>query len=131
MEEIYNLNISDNTLSTMLEINPEINDLSREEILDKIELLKSVNCNNYQITNIISSNPIYLSKINEDILLLIKKLNDLFFSSLNILFDANPYILNLDSYEIDNYINNRVNNGEKVDNIVDDLDTNPYLFNEM
>ena len=131
MEEIYNLNISDNTLSTMLEINPEINDLSREEILDKIELLKSVNCNNYQITNIISSNPIYLSKINEDILLLIKKLDELGFSSLNILFDANPYILNLDSYEIDNYINNRVNNGEKVDNIVDDLDTNPYLFNDM
>ena len=49
----------------------------------------------------------------------------------NILFDANPYILNLEPFEIEKYINERKNNGENMEDIVDDLDSNPYLFNEL
>ena len=37
MEELYNLNISANTISTMLEVNPNLKDLSNKEILEKIE----------------------------------------------------------------------------------------------
>jgi len=50
---------------------------------------------------------------------------------LNILFDGNPYILNLDAFEIENYIEARKENGETIDDIVDEMSSNPYMFEEV
>ena len=86
MQEIYNLEIDDDTLSTMLEMNPEIKELTSNEVLNKINLLKIINCSNRQITNIISSNSIYLSRMDDDIKKLISYLLSVGFKSLNILF---------------------------------------------
>ena len=131
MQELYNLEIDDDTLLTMLEMNPEIKELTSNEVLNKINLLKIINCSNRQITNIISSNSIYLSRMDDDIKKLISYLLSVGFKSLNILFDSNPYVLNLDEFEVKNYINKRVVSGESLSDIIDDLDTNPYLFLEM
>lgn len=131
MEELYNIGISENTIKTMLEINPNIKDLSNKEILDKISLLKSIDCTNSEVLNIISSNPLYLNKINEDIKELFKYLTKIGFSTLSILFDSNPYILNLEPFEIDSYINKRLHKQESISEIIDDLENNPFQFNEM
>ena len=130
MEELFNLGISEDTIKSMLELNPNIKDLPKEEINNKIELLKSINCTDSQVINIISSNSLYLDRINDDIVKLIKYLLEKGFKCLNILFDSNPYILNLDVFEIDNYINKRLDS-ELLEDIIDDLDSNPYLFNEI
>lgn len=129
MEELYNLGISLTTLGSMLELNPEIKEMSNNEIIEKIALLKLIKCSDNQIINIISSNSLYLSKTKEEYLKLINYLTKLNFTTLNILFDSNPYILNLEPYEIEEYIKNRKNNGELEEDIIDDLDSNPYLFN--
>ena len=131
MRELYNIGISDVTLNSMLEINPEIVELSDKEIIEKEELLKSVNCTNNQILGIISSNPLFLSKTNSEINKLFSYLLGIGFTTLNILLDSNPYILNLEPFEIKKYIDSRLNNGEEIDEIIDDLDSNPYLFQEM
>ena len=131
MEELYNLEISENTIKSMLEINPEIKELTNNEIIEKKQLLKSIGCSNIQIMDIISSNPNYLTKINEEVIKLINYLKELKFTNLNILFDSNPYILDLEPFEIERYIENRKNNGEKLEDIVDDLDSNPYLFSDI
>ena len=131
MEELINLNLSDNTIKAMLEICPQIKDMSNKEINEKIYILKGLDCSYNQLRNIISSNPCYLDRTNEEIVRLIKKLTDLGFNNLNILFDGNPYILNLDPFEIDDYINSKLNEGLVLDSIVDELETMPYLFNEM
>lgn len=131
MEELYNLGISETTIKSMLEINPEIEELTIKEINVKKLLLKELNCTDSQILNIISSNPLYLSRTKTEIINLIDCLNKYNFKCLNILFDSNPYILNLEPHEINNYINNRINNNELHDDIIDDLDSNPQLFNEM
>ena len=73
----------------------------------------------------------YLDKTNDIVLRLISKLKLYGFSMLNILFDSNPYILNLEVFEIENYINNRLDSGEELEDIIDDLDSNPILFNEI
>ena len=112
MQELYNLEIDDDTLLTMLEMNPEIKELTSNEVLNKINLLKIINCSNRQITNIISSNSIYLSRMDDDIKKLISYLLSVGFKSLNILFDSNTYILNLDEFEVKNYINKRFISGE-------------------
>ena len=131
MQELYNLEIDENTLLTMVEMNPELKELTNKEILDKVNLLKIINCNKRQIRNIISSNSLYLTRLNTDIKKLINYLLSIGFKDLNILFEANPYILNLDEFEVKDYIDKKIKSGELLSNIVDDLDTNPYLFLEM
>ena len=131
MIELYNIGINENTINNMIEIIPELKNITSKEVLDKKIILEKINCNNNQIISIISSNPQYLNRTNGEIMNLIQKLINLGFDTLNILFDSNPYILNLEPFEIDDYINNRINNGELLEEIIDDLDSNPYLFCEI
>ena len=131
MEELFNLGISEKTMNNILDINPYLKQISKDEILHKIQLLKSIDCSNREILNIISSNPLYLNQTNDKLVALFNYLLTLGFNTLDVLFDANPYILNLDVFEIEKYINIRINNGELLNNIIDDLDSNPYLFNEI
>ena len=132
MEEILKkMGISEKTISQMIEICPNIKELSEREILEKIDILKEINCNDIQIRNIVSSNPIYLDRSNRDVNKLIKKMNEIGFSTLNISFDGNPYILNLDAFEIENYIKKRQKNGELLEDIIDDMESNLYVFQEI
>ena len=131
MEELYNLGISDTTLKEMIEINSEILEMSNEEIIIKKEVLNNIGCSDSQILNIISSNALMLSRTNTSLICLINYLKQLGFDNLNILFDSNPYILNLEQFEVNNYIKDRMNKGDLIDEIIDDLDSNPWLFNEM
>ena len=131
LEELYKIGISENTIKNMLELVPTISEMSEKEIKEKELILKKINCDENQIINIISSNPMYLDKTNDIVLRLISKLKSYGFSMLNILFDSNPYILNLEVFEIENYVNDRLNDGEMLEDIIDDLDSNPILFNEI
>ena len=131
MIELYNIGISEDTINNMLELFPNIRKMKENEIKEKEIILEKIGCTNTQIINIIGSNPEYLTKSNSSIVKLIGKLVDLGFKTLNILFDSNPYILNLEAFEIDNYINKRKLSGEILEDIVDDLDSNTYLFNEV
>ena len=131
MEELYNLGISYTTLKEMIEINSEILEMSNDEIIIKKEILNNIGCSDSQILNIISSNALMLSRTNTSLICLINYLKQLGFDNLNILFDSNPYILNLEQFEIKNYIEDRISKGDLLDEIIADLDTNPWLFNEM
>lgn len=132
MEEILKkLGIGETTIKEMKELCPNIIDMEKEEILEKIEILRKINCNKMQIRNIISSNAMYLDRLSTDVNKLIKKLKEMGFETLNILIEENPYILNLDDYEVENYITKRLEKGEKQKEIVEDMTLNPLLFNEV
>ncbi len=131
MDELLNFGLSENTIKAMIEENDKIVSLTDEEIIDKENLLRGINCSEEQIINIISSNASFLSCDNNDVINLFIALTNYGFTTLNILFDANPYILNLRDYELKNYINSRLNNNESLEMIVDDLESNPILFNEI
>ena len=132
MEEIFSrMNISKDTINQMIEMCPNIKELSKDEILNKIAILNKIGCNAMQIRDIISSNPRYLDRLDSDIDKLVKKLKEFGFTRLELLFDGNPYILNLDDFEIENYIKNREANGEKQEDIVDEMEANPILFEKI
>ncbi len=131
MIELYNIGISEETIKNMLETEPSINELTKIEIKEKITMLKELNCSNSQIVNIIGSNPRYLNRTTGEILKLIETLSNYGFRTLNILLETNPYILELEPFEINNYIEERKTKGESLENIIDDLETNSYLFNEI
>ena len=132
MKEILKkIGISEKTINQMEEICPNIKDLTNEEVLNKIEILKDINCDDIQIRNIISSNAMYLDKSNTDINKLINELRKLGFDNLDLLFDGNPNILNLDDFEVRKYIEDRERNGELLEDIVDDMSSNLFIFEEI
>ena len=132
MKEILKkIGISEKTINQMEEICPNIKDLTNEEVLSKIEILKDINCDDIQIRNIISSNAMYLDKSNTDINKLINEMRKLGFDNLDLLFDGNPNILNLDDFEVRKYIKDREENGELLEDIVDDMSSNLFIFEEI
>lgn len=131
MLELYNLGIEEKDLLEMIKICSEIKELDDEEIISKINILKTINCSDKQIRNILISNPSYLDRLDDDILKLIKKLLNLGFENLDLLFDSNPHVLNKDDFEIGEYIRENQEKGKSLEDIIDDLDSNPYIFDEM
>ena len=132
MKEILKkIGISEKTINQMEEICPNIKDLTNEEVLSKIEILKDINCDDIQIRNIISSNAMYLDRSNTDINKLINELRKLGFDNLDLLFDGNPNILNLDDFEVRKYIEDRERNGELLEDIVNDMSSNLFIFEEI
>ena len=131
MEDLIDVALDDTSIRAMVEMNPNIKELSMEEIRNKIRILQEIGCSLNQVMNIVSSNSMFLDRNDNEIINLIKYLSSKGFSTLNILLDSNPYILNLEVNEIDNYINNRLKNNEILSDIIDDLEGNPILFNEM
>lgn len=73
----------------------------------------------------------YLDKSNTDINKLINELRKLGFDNLDLLFDGNPNILNLDDFEVRRYIEDRERNGELLEDIVDDMSSNLFIFEEI
>ena len=130
-EMLKKIGISEKTINQMEEICPNIKDLTKKEVLNKIEILKDINCDDIQIRNIISSNAMYLDKSNTDINKLINELRKLGFDNLDLLFDGNPNILNLDDFEVRKYIEDRERNGELLEDIVDDMSSNLFIFEEI
>ena len=132
MKEILKkMGISEKTIKAMEEIFPNINDITEKEILEKIKILNDIGCDHIQIKNIISSNAMYLDRSNTDIEKLINKLKELGFENLDLIFDGNPYVLNLEAFEVEEYVKSREKQGELLEDIVDEISSKLYLLNEI
>ena len=101
MEKLVELGISEEELKSMLELNANILDEPELNIL--IDILYLIKCDTRMIKNILISNPNYLSRTKEDVVGLINELLSLGLNDLNILFDTNPYLLDLDDFDIEDY----------------------------
>ena len=99
--------------------------------VDCIKILKYIDCLDRHIQNILICNPFYLYRSIDDVVKLIKKLLEIGMTNINLLFDSNPFLLNKDAYEIDDYINKKINNGKTLEDIVDEIDSNPYIIDEI
>lgn len=78
-----------------------LNCLNNFDDIDKnIEFLEDIGCNESQIKNIISINPLFLQKDTDDLIKLKNKLISLGDTNLNITFDSNPLLLTIGIGEI-------------------------------
>lgn len=128
MNKLFELGITEIDLKNMLDLVPDIINMDENEINEKIEILRYIGCTDRNIRNIMISNPIYLDRINSDIIKLISYLNTIGFSNLNILFDTNPYFLNYDVFEIKDYFKKQVSLGKTNEDIIDEIEDNPYII---
>ena len=96
-----------------------------------VNFLKKIGCDERIIKNVIMSNEQVLSRSMSDLEKLVAKLREIGLTDIVDLLDANPYILNLDAYEIDDYIKRKEESGESFDEIVEALESEPALFMEI
>ena len=80
------------------------------------------------IKNILISNPNYLSRTKEDVVNLINELLSLGINDLNILFDTNPYLLDLDDFDIEDY---KLEHNYSNEELVNLLEGDPFIFSEI
>lgn len=118
MKMLFDLGLTEADFKNMLEINPDISDLDT----NLIEILKENGCDDEHIKNILIANPLYLSRSKEDILKLIDRLKELGLTNLKTTFDTNPWLLNKDVFEIDEFIKQQSNLGLTMDEIIDIID---------
>ena len=52
-------------------------------------------------------------------------------TNLNLLFEANPFFLNKDLFEIEDFIKLKEQDGLSIEEIVDLIDSNPYAIDEI
>lgn len=128
MDKLIELGLSSNDIENMILLNPMIKFLNFEEIESNISILENIQCENRHIKNILITNPFYLTRSIDDIEKLINKLLSLGLTNLNLLFDANPFFLNLDSFEIDEFIKEKQKDDMLLVDIIDLIDSNPYIF---
>ena len=131
MEELFSWNFNDLDIKEMISINKEILSLDNEEIRNIVSILKNINCSDSEIRNILTTNPNYLSRCYSDVIELINKFKSLNIDDLNELFNSNPHLLNKDVFEIEDYINSEISNGKKLDDIIDELVSNPFIIDEV
>ena len=118
---MYSIGFNDEELKDIINCNNDIGLYDADEIKASIEMLRAIKCNDVEIKSIIYANPFYLNRALDDIQKLIFKLNFLGITNLNEVFYNNPFILDKDDYEIDDYIVLQHTLGKDVDDILDEL----------
>ena len=131
MNYLIELGINSQYLEEMFKQNPMLEYLSEEEINNNILFLKSLKCDDHHIRNIIICNPFYLNRSISDLQKLVSKLINIGLTNLNLLFDSNPFLLNKDIFEIDEFIKEKQKLGISLENIIDLIDSNPYVIDEI
>jgi len=127
MNTILNILKNEQDIKNILEINPDIKELSEKEIFEILNIFIKIGCNRRQIKHIIISNPFCLNIISDDLIELINKLKSLGITNLNITFDTNPYLLNKSVHEIDRFIEEQKNDGLELEDIIDMIDSGDVI----
>lgn len=121
MNYLYNLDLNENEILAIAKANEMVNDLSEEEMITYICILIDIGCTQKQIHTIITSNPNYFSRDVEDVVSFLRKLES-YNIDVSSAVDANPWLLNKDCFELDEFINEKrclgITDKEILDNFI-------------
>ncbi len=120
MNYLYNLDLNENEILDIAEANGEVQDLSEEEMIKYIYVLIDIGCTQKQIHTIITSNPAYFSRDIDDVGTFLRKLKS-YDVDVSLAVEANPWLLNKDSFELDEFINEKRSLGIADDKILDNF----------
>ena len=120
MNYLYNLDLNENEILDIVEANGEVQDLSEEEMIKYIYVLIDIGCTQKQIHTIITSNPAYFSRDIDDVGTFLRKLKS-YDVDVSLALEANPWLLNKDSFELDDFINEKRSLGIADDKILDNF----------
>ena len=101
MDVLIRYGFSIEEITNMMDSNLEIERIDDKDIYELIDILVNIGCINSQIKNIFICNPFCISRNIIEVHKSIDKYKELGLDNLNIMFDSNPYLLNLEVKEIE------------------------------
>ena len=119
MDTLIRFGFSIEDIKSMMDTNHSIDSVNDKDIKDLIELLQEINCEEEQIKNILLCNPFYLTNSIYIVKDLINKLKNIGCANLNILFENNPYLLNLEKESLERIYNEKIHEGFTKEEIID------------
>lgn len=120
MNYLYNLDLNENEILGIAKANEGVQDLSEEEMVKYICILIDIGCSQKQIHTIITSNPAYFSRDVDDVGTFLRKLKS-YDIDVSLAVEANPWLLNKNSFELDEFINEKRSLGIADDKILDNF----------
>lgn len=104
MDILIRFGFSMEEIQNMMDTNDIIEETSDKNINEILDTLKRIDCQEEQIKNIFICNPFCLTKEAKEINDTLQELKGLHFSSLALLIDSNPYLLNIQKEELKDWI---------------------------
>ena len=126
MDILIRYGFSIEEINNIMNSNEEINDISDEHINEILSILEGLGCNIHHIKNILITNPFVLTREINEIKKIIVKLLDIGINDLNILFDSNPFLLNVEYKELDSFYRRMIKGDLKQEEILDGFYYNSY-----
>ena len=111
MSYLYDIGINKDELDDIISENNNIIYLGDSDIYELIYLFADIGFDTKEIKEIIVENASILSRNVDDIIKLIRKLKEIGVEDIKELFLSNPWVLNMDDFEIDSFIENKLNDG--------------------
>lgn len=105
----------------LLKINPDIKNVDEEDIVALISILKSIDLQAEQIRKVIIANPFYLTRTPNDIERLFEIFKSLDVTYLDSILLNCSWLLDKDSFEIEDYIENKINSGLEMEETIEIL----------
>jgi len=124
MDSLIRFGFTIEEINILMDTNLDISLISDNEVNDIIKLFKDNNCSNDTIKNIFICNPFIITNNITDTSKIIDKLKELGFKNINLLFDSNPYILNMSDKLIEKLYNKKKEEGLNKDEIIDFISYN-------
>ena len=93
-----------------------------------IEILRMLSFNEEQIKEILKENKHYIKRDKKDVIELLKSLSTIGIKDIKDLLERNPFILNKDSFEIYNFVENEKKKGKTIKDILELIEIDPYCI---
>ena len=124
MDSLIRFGFTIEEINILMDTNEDISLVNDNEVNEIIKLLKNNNCNDDTIKNIFICNPFIITNNIHDTIKLIDKLKELGFKNINLLFDSNPYILNMSDKSLEKLYNKKKDEGLSKDEVIDFISYN-------
>lgn len=131
MDVLIHFGFTIDEIQNMVGTNEDILQVDDTELNELIAILKEINCSLEVIKNILLCNPFYLTRQSQSVKKLILRLKNLGFSSLDILFDSNPYLLNMSINDLEKIYNKKLEEGFTKKEIVDLIQYNMFVGGDI
>ena len=122
------LGITAKEFKELTEMNPDLESMDEKDIENSILFLRDLECPDGTIRNIILSDAFYLSRMITDLEKTVHKLKEIGFMKFEIidLIDSYPFILEIDDFEIDKFVEKKLSEGMPLIDICESIIYDPY-----
>lgn len=124
MDVLIRFGFTIDEIKDMMDTNTSIDSILDKEIYELISILEKIGCNRDVIRNIFICNPFYITRSVNEVNDLIKKLLEIGFTNLDLLFDTNPYILNMTDEDVSKLYDKMSTEGLEKDEIINYINYN-------